>query len=202
MPKTCEEDLDSVCRGCGGASLGRAPEPRLPCASSSARSCPPDPLPAGSGSHSSHAEGGSAAPPAGQKQRQISGHQASSSEANEKAEKVCPEQMTHRPGPCSPDPNVRGLCPLQAPGKDHSHLRSPPGLDSHFPWDCLLPGCPAPTARPLLGRGRDSQQQRQEMNESISLKFQTKMTVLAPSLPHPSCYQAVGRWGSLRQEIY
>lgn len=67
---------DGASAGCGGALLGRVPEPQLPCASSSAHSCPPDPPPAGSASHSSHAEGGSAAPPAGQRRRQIREHQA------------------------------------------------------------------------------------------------------------------------------
>lgn len=38
-------------RGVAGALPGRVPEPRPPCASSSAHSYPPDPPPAGSGSH-------------------------------------------------------------------------------------------------------------------------------------------------------
>lgn len=98
----------------------------------------------------------------------------SSLEANEKAEKVFPEQVTHPPGTSSQGPNLHALCPPSGPRQDPSNLRSSFGVNSAFfpPWDHLLPSSPAPHCQPTPGgggRGRDSQQQLQEMNESISL---------------------------------
>lgn len=90
-------------------------------------------------------------------------------EANEKAEKVFPEQVTHHHGTSSPGPNLHALCPLQTPGKNPSNLRSSFGVDLGFPWDHMLPSHPPPTAIHSWGWGRDSQQQLEEMNESISL---------------------------------
>lgn len=72
--------------------------------------------------------------------------------------------MTHRPGTSSLGPNLHALCPLQASGKDPSNVPGSLGLDSHLPWDGLRPGQSSPG-----GREGDSQQQLQEMNESISL---------------------------------